>query len=183
LCQQYNTAIVFGAYALLKFEAPNRPRMCGTPRTSTHRTVRRRDTTRSISSRSARCCVQAIDPWLYNLLWRFAAYSVEYPITGADETDATLAVFTLHRARPGAPSVGWCRPFALRIPTGPGRADVSPQRPGARARKRADVLVNVTNDGWFRGDEKWQHFQSAIFRSIETACRRQGPTTPGSAGS
>jgi apolipoprotein N-acyltransferase len=33
--------------------------------------------------------------------------------------------------------------------------------------KRADFIVNLTNDGWFTGGERPQHFQAAIFRSIE----------------
>lgn len=33
--------------------------------------------------------------------------------------------------------------------------------------KRADLLVNITNDGWFRGTQMEQHLQSAVFRSIE----------------
>lgn len=34
-------------------------------------------------------------------------------------------------------------------------------------RKRADFIVNITNDGWFRFNEMPQHLQAAIFRSIE----------------
>ena len=34
-------------------------------------------------------------------------------------------------------------------------------------RKRADFLVNVTNDGWFMANENAQHLQAAVFRSIE----------------
>jgi apolipoprotein N-acyltransferase len=33
--------------------------------------------------------------------------------------------------------------------------------------KRADVIVNLTNDGWFKANENTQHLQAAIFRSIE----------------
>jgi apolipoprotein N-acyltransferase len=33
--------------------------------------------------------------------------------------------------------------------------------------KRAHFIVNLTNDGWFRANEMPQHFQVAIFRSIE----------------
>jgi apolipoprotein N-acyltransferase len=33
--------------------------------------------------------------------------------------------------------------------------------------KRADFLVNLTNDGWFMASEMPQHLQAAIFRSIE----------------
>jgi apolipoprotein N-acyltransferase len=34
-------------------------------------------------------------------------------------------------------------------------------------KKRADFLVNITNDGWFLANENSQHFQAAVFRSIE----------------
>ncbi|MAE63265.1 MAG: apolipoprotein N-acyltransferase [Phycisphaeraceae bacterium] len=34
-------------------------------------------------------------------------------------------------------------------------------------RKRADALVNLTNDGWFRPDQRLQHLQIAVFRSVE----------------
>ena len=34
-------------------------------------------------------------------------------------------------------------------------------------KKRADFLVNITNDGWFLANENSQHLQAAIFRSIE----------------
>jgi apolipoprotein N-acyltransferase len=34
-------------------------------------------------------------------------------------------------------------------------------------RKRADVIVNITNDGWFLGNQQAQHLQGAVFRSIE----------------
>jgi apolipoprotein N-acyltransferase len=33
--------------------------------------------------------------------------------------------------------------------------------------KRADFIVNLTNDGWFRWNEQPQHLQHALFRSIE----------------
>jgi apolipoprotein N-acyltransferase len=33
--------------------------------------------------------------------------------------------------------------------------------------KRADFIVNITNDGWFRGSERYLHLQAAIFRCIE----------------
>ncbi len=33
--------------------------------------------------------------------------------------------------------------------------------------KRADFLVNITNDGWFKANENAQHLQAAVFRSIE----------------
>jgi len=38
--------------------------------------------------------------------------------------------------------------------------------PDGRSR-RADFIVNITNDGWFKSNEMPQHLQAAIFRSIE----------------
>jgi apolipoprotein N-acyltransferase len=40
-------------------------------------------------------------------------------------------------------------------------------RPAAGARKRADFLVNITNDGWFMANQNAQQLQAATFRSIE----------------
>jgi apolipoprotein N-acyltransferase len=40
-------------------------------------------------------------------------------------------------------------------------------RPQNAGGKRADFLVNLTNDGWFKANENAQHLQAAIFRSIE----------------
>jgi apolipoprotein N-acyltransferase len=38
---------------------------------------------------------------------------------------------------------------------------------GSDATKRADFIVNLTNDGWFLANEMPQHLQAAAFRSIE----------------
>jgi apolipoprotein N-acyltransferase len=35
------------------------------------------------------------------------------------------------------------------------------------APKRADFIVNLTNDGWFWEQEHWQHLQAIVFRAIE----------------
>jgi apolipoprotein N-acyltransferase len=40
-------------------------------------------------------------------------------------------------------------------------------RPQDGSGKRADFLVNLTNDGWFKANENAQHLQAASFRSIE----------------
>jgi apolipoprotein N-acyltransferase len=47
-----------------------------------------------------------------------------------------------------------------------GRMLQDPQDPRAGA-KSADLIVNITNDGWFRDSEMPQHLQAATFRSIE----------------
>ena len=38
---------------------------------------------------------------------------------------------------------------------------------GHNGSKRADFIVNLTNDGWFAGGQMAQHLQLATFRSIE----------------
>jgi apolipoprotein N-acyltransferase len=40
-------------------------------------------------------------------------------------------------------------------------------RPDTDDQKRADFIVNLTNDGWFKGTENADHLQAASFRSIE----------------
>ena len=40
-------------------------------------------------------------------------------------------------------------------------------RPEGDGGKRADFLVNLTNDGWFKANENADHLQAASFRSIE----------------
>ena len=40
-------------------------------------------------------------------------------------------------------------------------------KPDGMGRKRADFIVNITNDGWFKYNEMPQHLQAAVFRSIE----------------
>jgi apolipoprotein N-acyltransferase len=40
-------------------------------------------------------------------------------------------------------------------------------RPANDGKKRADFMVNLTNDGWFKGSENADHLQAASFRSIE----------------
>jgi apolipoprotein N-acyltransferase len=38
---------------------------------------------------------------------------------------------------------------------------------GGASHKRADLILNISNDGWFNSFEKAQHLQIAVFRSIE----------------
>jgi apolipoprotein N-acyltransferase len=46
-------------------------------------------------------------------------------------------------------------------------AEMFRPEPSTPDKKRADFLVNITNDGWFLANENSQHLQAAIFRSIE----------------
>jgi apolipoprotein N-acyltransferase len=104
-------------------------------------------------------------PSLHRVFRYFAAYSVEYSIGGASP-DA-LTVFELEPPGDGL----WNEP--VRFVTPICYEDVEAPliarmfRPGGDGQKRADLILNVTNDGWFLGNQQAQHLQFAIFRSIE----------------
>lgn len=105
-------------------------------------------------------------PAVYRLLSWFAAYSVEYAITPAPRE--AMTVFEIHPMRH---SDEWTSPARFVTPICFEDVDAALLarmfRPGDDGRKRADFIVNITNDGWFRGNQQAQHLQAAIFRSIE----------------
>lgn len=96
-------------------------------------------------------------PPLYRLFLAMSPYSEEYTLT-AGAPDA-LTVFELK------PGWRFVTPICFEDIDGPlVRRMFAPQ---ADNRKRADFIVNITNDGWFKYNEMPQHLQAAIFRSIE----------------
>jgi apolipoprotein N-acyltransferase len=94
-------------------------------------------------------------PWLYRLFIHFGPnYYEEYVLTPGGE----LTCFDLPQG------VRFVVPICFE--------DLVPNLVAAMIRdpgggKRADLIVNITNDGWFRGSQMSQHFQAAVFRSIE----------------
>lgn len=96
-------------------------------------------------------------PPLYRLFLALSPYTEEYTLT-AGPSDA-LTVFRL--------------PSGLRFVTPICFEDLDGElvrrmfKSDSGSGKRADFIVNITNDGWFRFNEMPQHFQAAVFRSIE----------------
>ncbi|MGA2231963.1 MAG: apolipoprotein N-acyltransferase [Tepidisphaeraceae bacterium] len=96
-------------------------------------------------------------------------YYDEYQL--ADGSDNGLTVFNLPKTPNGA--AGASSPASWRFVTPICFEDIDSRlcaamfRPGPDGRKRADFLVNITNDGWFAAGENVQHFQAAVFRCIE----------------
>jgi apolipoprotein N-acyltransferase len=104
-------------------------------------------------------------PPLYRLMIRLGPPDMEsYQLTAGNENE--LTVFPLSQTRGGPP---WR--FVTPICFEDIDADLCARmfRPDADnpTRKRADFLVNITNDGWFKANENAQHLQAAIFRDIE----------------
>jgi apolipoprotein N-acyltransferase len=102
-------------------------------------------------------------PPLYNLFLKLGPdYYADYELH--DGSDNGLTVFHLQDA---SKTARW------RFVTPICFEDIDAQlcaqmfRPGADGRKRADFIANITNDGWFAATQGAQHFQIAVFRSIE----------------
>ncbi len=104
-------------------------------------------------------------PLLYKLMVKFGPPDMDaYNLLHGD--DQHLTVFPLEKTDGREP---WR--FVTPICFEDIDADICAEmfRPDSTApdRKRADFLVNITNDGWFKANENAQHLQAAIFRSIE----------------
>lgn len=96
-------------------------------------------------------------PPLYKLFLSMSPYPEEYTLT-AGSPDA-LTVFELK------PDWRFVTPICFEDMDGELVRRMF--KPGDDGRKRADFIVNITNDGWFKYNEMPQHLQAAIFRSIE----------------
>jgi apolipoprotein N-acyltransferase len=126
-------------------------------------------------------------PWLYRMFLWVSPYSEDYTIS-TGPADA-LTVFPL-AGRSGASR--FVSPICF---DDIDLVLIAKMFRGPDGTKRADFIVNLTNDGWFRWNEQPQHLQHALFRSIENraptaravntgvsgfidSCGRVGPTVP-----
>jgi apolipoprotein N-acyltransferase len=104
-------------------------------------------------------------PMLYNLFLKMSPYDYDYTLTSG--VDNGLTVFTLEPGQGGKSA----RPARFVVPICFEDIDSTLVarmfRPGESRQKRADFIVNLTNDGWFKANEPAQHLQAAVFRSIE----------------
>jgi apolipoprotein N-acyltransferase len=107
--------------------------------------------------------------WVQRLLASLAASVAAQPLTPGDPN--ALTVFTLTSrdapARPGDAAAGPYRFAAPICLENINPSLISRMVAGPDGRKRADFLVNVSNDGWFNNIERAQHLQAALLRSIE----------------
>jgi apolipoprotein N-acyltransferase len=102
-----------------------------------------------------------VAPWLYRLSMALGPkYYSDYILTPGRRSD--LTVFDLQT------DTGLWR-FVTPICFEDIDAELCAEmfRPTQRNSKRADFLVNITNDGWFKANQNAQHLQAATFRSIE----------------
>jgi apolipoprotein N-acyltransferase len=111
-------------------------------------------------------------PWLYRMLISLGPPDMkDYELT-AGASDA-LTAFTLEHVNQANPASSepvvetqawrFVVPICFEDIVSPLVDDLLWDKDG----KRADFIVNITNDGWFHGSERAQHLQDATFRSIE----------------
>lgn len=100
-------------------------------------------------------------PWLYDALLKLTPYEYDYTLTPGDEDRLTVFSFD-------ARGKSWRFVTPICFEDIDSCIVARMLRPdGGSGQKRADMIVNITNDGWFKANENAQHLQAAIFRSIE----------------
>ncbi len=119
-------------------------------------------------------------PILFKFFNLFNPYGYDYTLhPGADDA---MTVFSLPRRSPGEGD-RWRFITPICFEDLDSGLVASMFRPGSGGEKRADFLVNLTNDGWFLGTENILHLQAATFRSIENRTPRPAASIPASVGS
>jgi apolipoprotein N-acyltransferase len=98
--------------------------------------------------------------WLHDFFMSFSPYDFDYTLTpGPEDSPTVLSIESPKFRKP----VRLVVPICFEDIDGPLVAKMFRGQGG----KRADVIVNLTNDGWFKANENTQHLQAAVFRSIE----------------
>jgi len=105
-------------------------------------------------------------PWLYNIFISLGPPDMaNYQLNAGDEQN--LTVFPLRKTKDPLDLSTWRVVTPICFEDIDSGLTAKMFRPGEDGRKRADILVNLTNDGWFKANEMPQHLQVATFRSIE----------------
>ncbi len=98
--------------------------------------------------------------WIHDIFAKLTPYDWDYTLTAGSEDSPTVM---------SIPSAKLSKPVRAMVPIC--FEDIDPRLVAKMFRgangKRADLLVNLTNDGWFKANQNAQHLQAAIFRSIE----------------
>jgi apolipoprotein N-acyltransferase len=96
--------------------------------------------------------------WLHDIFQKFSPYDYDYTLTAGEKP----TVFSINCQK-------LAKPLRVVVPICFEDIDSSLLATMLRGEqgKQADLIVNITNDGWFKFNENTQHLQAAIFRSIE----------------
>jgi apolipoprotein N-acyltransferase len=163
LVRDYNTPLLFGAYAVPKVQAKGAPaneadiRNAAYLYTPAGATQQRYDKIRLVPFGEYVWFKRSI-PWLHKLMFNIAAYSVAYEISAGDLSQEI--VFPLP---PQDDVFKFVTPICMEDMDSAYVAKMFRSPAG----KRAGFIMNITNDGWFNHFQKAGHLQAAVFRSIE----------------
>lgn len=160
LVNEHMTSLVFGAYALLHFDgsATTADVRNSVYQYSHGQTGQARYDKIHLVPMGEIVPFKQSWPWAYNVFMKLAAYSVQYTINSGTIEDAKI--FSLPT---NSGEWKFITPICFEDIDGALIASLLRSPEG----RRADFIVNITNDGWFNERQKWQHLQNAIFRSIE----------------
>jgi apolipoprotein N-acyltransferase len=114
-------------------------------------------------------------PWLFQAFMWLGPHHEEYSISANEQM--AMTVFDLH----GANGATWRFATAICFEDldAPLLASMMHAPDGG---KRADMIINISNDGWFHWNEQAQHLQAATFRCIETRAPMARAATTGISG-
>jgi apolipoprotein N-acyltransferase len=102
-------------------------------------------------------------PFLYRIFLQLGpAYYSDYELQSG--SPSAMTVFELHTT--SAQTTRFVTPICFEDLDADLCSAMFRPTDGSNA-KRADFMVNITNDGWFAGGENAVHFQAGIFRAIE----------------
>ncbi len=107
-------------------------------------------------------------PWVFDLIKKIGLGPPDmdsYQLNAGDESN--LTVFPLRRTRNVLDLSTWRFVTPICFEDIDSGLTAKMFRSGQDGKKRADILINLTNDGWFKANEMPQHLQVAVFRSIE----------------
>jgi apolipoprotein N-acyltransferase len=111
-------------------------------------------------------------PWLHRIMLWLSPPVAAQPLVAGDPKASP--VFTLPLGEPSAQSrpatspphsVAFITPICLENIEAPHIARLL--RSPVPGRKRAEFLLNLSNDGWFATQQRWQHWQMITLRCIE----------------
>lgn len=180
LSRTHQTSIVVGSYSMLHWSTQQRTHAAGETRNSVYlydsggrQSAQRYDKVQLVPFAETMPFFEESIPWLHRSLLRLSACSDGPRMVPGDPElmtvftiPASVAVATRIHADDGSPGVfRFVTPICLENIDSHLIARMFRRTDGTG--KRADFIVNLSNDGWFSDGQRPQHLQAAMLRCVE----------------